>query len=188
MTDFNAISAILKEQREAKPKPKIEDYIPRYLDNNMKNIALDFAAFLQDNKMRLSWAGMANAWKANCKSKCICYVRLCLGYASDRKVAKWVITLYLDHMNLYQKAIINEKMQNTIWDNIKHCIKCFPEKYPEGRPCFPGKNMMILEKEIKGICQSGSPFWFWDPDEKTIKCIKRLLELEQKARIGDIKK
>ena len=182
MTNFDAISAILKEQRETKPKPKIEDFIPRYLDDNMKNIALDFSVYMQNTKMRFSWAGMANAWKANCKGKNICYMRLCVGYESEPKEAKWVVTPFLNHINVYLDVIMNEGLQDLVWDNLFYCKRCFAEKYPKGRPCSPGRNIIMLGKEVKGICQGRPPVWFWNPDETAINNIKRLLLLEKQAR------
>jgi len=183
MSDEKYVS-LLQEQK--KNKPKIEDVIPDYLDGEMKKAALDFARHMQENKMPLRWAGFTNAWKAACKSQCICYVRLrgnsdvpSDGNSGGRL---WVVTPYLDHMHEYEGTVLREGVQNIIGNNVFHCQRCFPEKYPEGRPCVPGRNMTLLGKEVNGICRFRRPVWVWDPGKAAIDGVKKLLELEQKAR------
>ena len=149
-------------------------------DNNVRKTVLDFTDYMQKNKMNLRDARIGYASKAMCKGKCICYMRLKGG--SDCEKYNWVITPYLDHISEYEEFIINEGLQDFIWDNVFHCKRCFAERWPEGRPCVPGRNIILLSKEIKEVCGGRQPIWFYDPDETTIDCIKRLLELEQKAR------
>ena len=164
----------------------IEDVLPTILNGEKLKIALDFVAYMRENKMTLRWARFSNAWKASYKGKCICYVRLrgnsdvpSVGH-SDTHL--WVITPFLLHIDEYEESVIREGLENTVWDNMFYCKRCFPEKYPEGRPCVPGRNIILLGKEIRGICVGRQPVWVWDPGETAINCIKKLLELEQKAR------
>jgi len=149
-------------------------------DSDVKKLVLDFFDFMQKNKMTLRSAGFGNAFKALYKGKCICYVRLKGG--SDCEKYNWVITPYLDHIGEYEESIIEEGLQDFIWDNVFHCKRCFPEKYPEGRPCVPGRNITLLGKEIKEVCVGRWPIWFYDPNETEVNRIEWLLELEQQAR------
>ena len=58
-----------KEQKAL--KLKIEDEIPKFLDGEMKQSALDFIAYMRANKMQPAWLS-TNSWKANYKGQNIC--------------------------------------------------------------------------------------------------------------------
>lgn len=172
-----------KEQN--KTKPMIEDVIPKFLHGDMEKYALDFCAYLRANNMKPVWAG-ANTWKATYKNKAICYIRLYnedwdkLPQAAVYGKHSWVVTLYIEsNMHKYEDIIIKEELQRFIWNNIHHCMVC-------RTPCHgkvpPHRDVMALGKEIKGICHGRELTWVFDPDEKAADKIKRLLELEKKAR------
>jgi hypothetical protein len=166
---------LLQEQK--KIKPNIEDVILESLDGNKRTAALDFVAYMRENKMTLRWAGFTNAWKAMYKGKCICYVRL--KGNSDCVEKTWVITLWLTYIEEYKESIMHEKLQNVVWDNVFNCLFC-------RTPCHgspPGTDIILLGKEIKSVCSNRQPVWAYDPDQATISGIKRLLQLEQKARV-----
>ena len=165
-------------------KPRIEDVIPAYLNGDMKKTALAFATWMHENKMPLKWAGLHNAWKAMCKGKAICYVRLYNDGWSNSEHLKnmygkhlWVITPYLSNLNSYAETVINENMQNFIWDNVHHCMFCRTPCH--GNP--PGKDVIVLGKDIKSICIGRQLVWAFDPDEAAMNTLKRLLILEQQA-------
>ena len=50
-------------------KPKVEDVLPYFLDEEMIGIALGFVAHLRAIKMNPRWAGVHNAWRANNKNR-----------------------------------------------------------------------------------------------------------------------
>ena len=153
-------------QEQKKSKPQIENVISEYLDGEMKNIALDFVARLRTNRMSPIWAS-GNSWKSSYKGKGICYVKL------DR--GKWVVIPLLDHLNQYREIVVNEGLQNTIWVNIFRCEECNPG-------CAPGKDRTVLDRVFKNSCYGRPPIVFNDPNEAAIDCIKRLLEMERRAR------
>jgi hypothetical protein len=90
----------------------------------------------------------------------------------------WVITPHLPNLNSYGDIVVSEGMHNFIWDNVHHCMFCRTPCH--GNP--PGKDIVVLGKEIKSICRGRQLVWVFDPDEAGIKIIKRLIELEQHAR------
>ena len=169
----------LKIQRET--KPPIEDILPYYLDGDMKNAALEFATWMKENKMTLKWAGLHNAWKALCKGKPICYVRLPRSDDDHQLRNKsWVVTPYLDNLDVYADLILHEGLQDFIWGNVFHCLFCRTPCH--GHP--PGKDTVVLEKEILSVCIGRPLVWAYDPDETEMNMLKRLLKLEQAARAG----
>ena len=158
-----------------KIKPKIEDKIPKQLDGDMQKIALDFVVWLRQNKMTLSSAGFRDAWKANCKGKMICYVKL--RNNEREKTSKWVVYPNLAHFGEYEHILVEEGLQNIIWENVCNCFVCRPECSMKN-----SRDKIILGKVCEKLCGSRHPLWFFDPNEETIDCIKRLLELEKQAR------
>ena len=186
----------LDEQK--KSRPKIEDIIPKYLAGDEKKSALDFIAYLRENKMSPGWAGFTNAWKAVNKGRTICYIKLGAGSgASNVKDNKWVVAPFLENLNKYEDKIIGENLQNLLWENVFYCVQkpkdsIPPEelrRYALSYPCdiwgcAPGKDISICGKELTNICRNGNRqhFWFHDPDEVTLGFIKKLLEFEKAAR------
>ncbi|MDR0286700.1 MAG: hypothetical protein LBI03_03185 [Clostridiales bacterium] len=162
---------------QKKIKPNFEEKMKEILSVETQKSATDFVAYLRNNKMTLSWAGFKNAWKANCKGETICYVKL-HNYENDgsyeNKKSLWVIYPCLNHINEYEDTIINEGLQDIIWDNVFKCINC-------RTPCND-QDKTILGKVCKNLCGTRQPIWFFDPNEETISCIERLLNLEQTAR------
>ena len=134
--------------------------------------------------MNLGWAGIHNAWKASYKGKPILYIRLNNKLWNENKYAKWVITPYLVNINEYEDEIIKEGWQDLIWNGLWYC-KTFASGEYYGNGCAPGIDKTILGKELKNLCNgnffSGRNWvWFHDPDEISINCIKKLLELEKR--------
>ena len=175
----------LRVQRET--KPNVEDVLPYFLDGEMRKTALGFVAHLRENKMTLRWAGIQNVWSANCKGKIICKVMLINDNwknVPQYSGHSWVVEPYLLFMDKYKDIIINEGLQDIIWDNFVDCVSCpsFRKSHSYDRPCSPGVTAVILGKEIKHFCATRPLTWIWDPDEADINSIKRLLELEQMAR------
>jgi len=166
-------------------KMKIEDAILQYLDVDMQATALDFVAFMRENKMSLR-RSTSTDWTASYKTKTICWIRL-KGALSGRMQAKWEIRPNLININTYENEIIDENMQNYIWDGLTYCGLCINSNGLM-RECSPGTNIIVLKKDISGICagffsNNRKPISFHNPDEKAINIVKRLFELEKQARI-----
>ena len=160
--DPSADPAVLaNEQKLAKP----EDCFPN---------SREFIMYLQANKMPPRFT-IWNWWEANCKGL-ICNLRL--AYPWQKHMYSWAVGVHLNHIEENKDEIISQGLQNIILDNIVRCINC-------GRPkCAPGKTMTVLGQEIKGVCAYCPPTitWVYDPDEGALDCIKKLIELEKKAR------
>ena len=181
------MSIELKEQKNT--KPMIEDVMPNYLDGDMLTSALEFIAYLRENKMKPLWQGL-NTWGAKEKGIVLYSIMLQVGkgyYGRVGDLPSWGITLNPVHMNTYEERIVHEGLQNFILDNVVYCVHsgrsdssgegCNPNKR-----CAGGRDRTVLGKEIKALCGCRSLTWVWDPDEAAIVRMKKLLKLEQKAR------
>jgi len=186
-------SMSLKEQKAI--KPKVEDVITEVLDKDMKKTALDFITYMRENKMKPTWY-LVNKWKSSYKGKPICNIRISMcdkngyhrGYYNPANcLPAWVIGLNLTHMDTYKESIMNEDLQDMIWNNAFHCVYSSQSPSPgigcsPGKSCVPGGKVTILSKEITNLCCGYYAMSIWNPDETAISRIKRLLELERQAR------
>ena len=139
-----------------------------------KKTALDFVAYLRANKMSPGWSDV-NVWKVVNKGKKLCEIRLNGRFWGEDK--KWVVVLNLINMDEYEESIVNAGMQELIWENVFYC-KCYPKPGCGGRGKYT-----FLGREIEGV--GGCNRWssvFRDPDEEAVECMKKLMELEKKAR------
>lgn len=163
-------------QRET--KAKIEDVLPHYLNNTMLESALDFVAFMRAEKMNPAWAGVHNAWRANSRSKPLCYIRLGKEWIRKTEGVKWVVVLYLDNMDDYAGDVINAGWQSIIWDDLHYCRK--PD-CPYN--CSTVRTKLILGKEFSGLCPTFyNKVNFVNPSKADLEIITRLLEFEREAR------
>jgi len=171
-------------QWKMKPKPKFEDIVPDFLDGGIKKAALDFAVYLRANKMPLKWIS-ANRWAASYKGKSICYITLNRG-ARDPEFLKgksWVLEPRIQNYGEYEEQIRSDGLQNVILggENFYYCRSCHPA------PCNP-RDIILLGKEVKGVCGGRCPVWFHDPGEAEIDCTKRLLEFMKQTIDGGMRK
>lgn len=191
MTDRGKES-LSRSQMQA--KPRIEDVIPDYLGGEKRQAALDFVQFLRANKMSPSWVS-ANTWKAGYRGKGICGVGIRTPEGGNNRgyygrpggEPSFVIFPALPHMDEYKAQIMEEGLQDIIWNNAFYCV-CSAKNRSLGKgcnpnkPCAGGKTITVLGREIENICLGHLVIWVFDPDAAAALGIKRLLELEQKAR------
>jgi len=203
------------EQSKSKTKTMIEDVLPHYVDGDNLKIALNFIAYLRENKIKPTWA-VQNGWTGMCKGKVLYWIRLpqvkshldagkpthCHFQTikpSDKShwTESWVITPYLSNIETYKNIVIDEGMNMFVLDNMHYHEArmlngtCDIQRASgESKQCNPGVTRTILGKEVKGICHGDLygtiTTWFTNPNEIEIEYIKRLLELEQQARIKNI--
>lgn len=181
-------------------KPNLEDLIPEYLDGDMKKNALDFISYMRANNMSPAYRPSLR-FKCNYKGMGICTISLPRKFPnanpySDNEFAQawmtkennennWVVIPQLDHLNEYED-LIDEGMKKLIMDikNIYFCNGCWASNpnFPGPRDCCgPRPVKTIFGKEFKGLCGRGF-FWFFNPDETEIECIKKLMEFEKETR------
>jgi len=172
----------LKRPEQGKIKPQIEDIINANLDGDMKKTALDFAAYIRDNYMPLKWSGL-NTWEND-----FCHIVMFIETAAkwgNSYPPNWLIILSID-IDKYESLIAEEGLQQIIWDNVFYCV----HKNNEGKKdlgcspikgCAGGVTKTFLGKEFRGVCK-GRTWSVFNPGEATLNGIKKLLELDKKAR------
>ena len=160
--------SLYRRQKDA--KPLIEDVIPEYLDDQMKKTALDFSAWLRENKLTPGWT-LSNTWNSRYKGKTIYTVVLGEEVWNNSKF--WFVSLNLIHLDEYEESIVSAGLQKIVWDNIKYCESC--------TGCAPGRDATLFGKCCAGLCYKPD-ITVCDPDGKTIDGVKKLLEFEKSAR------
>ena len=158
-------------QRQERTKPLIDDAIRESLDGDMRKNALDFVASVRKNKLNLSWGGVVNTWKALCKGKPICFIRV---DTEHNEKNAWSASVRLHHFREYENIIIHEGLQDEIFNNLSHC-NCQPSK------CGHAKKDTVFGKEITR-CWSVLGYGSGEPDEAMLARIEWILGLEIKAR------
>ncbi|MCL2433817.1 MAG: hypothetical protein FWD16_04795 [Clostridia bacterium] len=174
--------SMMSNSEQQKLKPTIEEVAPELFSGEDLLTILDFADYLRSSKTPLRISGVANAWKAMCKGKAICYVRLAQPqYEKMRNHKyKWAIVIYLSHIREYEKSIIDEGYQDLLLSDLQMCGNCKLQCDPKS------KVITILGKEISGICRgyydNRMALPINDPDKAAINVIKKLLEIEKEYR------
>ena len=178
-------------QQFIKDSPIPEDIIAKCLDGEKKNSALDFVAWLQENKLSLRVSRSSPyLWEAKHKSKTLCH--LSINHA-ELSLGDWGVGIVLTNMDKYSEIIMDKGLQDIIWNGTSYCLYgerspyfgmakapgCNPKKL-----CIPGKTINVLGNDIKYCCvgANGKLVRFTNPDEITLFGIKTLLTLEQEAR------
>jgi len=171
---------------QRKLRPKIEDVIPLMVGEDKQQNALEFVAWLRENKMSPGWGGIHNTWNVNYKGRVLCKI----GSSENKK--NWWCYLYLANIERYEDIILSENLQNFVWDNVIFCV-CAPNA-PKikhlatmGGTCMNARcaiTVTICGKEFQYKCGNGT-FRFYNfenPNETEIAALKRLIELEKQAR------
>ena len=86
----------------------------------------------------------------------------------------WFVDLTPSYLETYEESIIQTGLQEFVLNHLKYCANC-------SLGCAPGRNAVILGKELKGLCTTKQMLYFCDPDEAGVASIVKLLEFEQKV-------
>ena len=164
---------------EKKVRQKIEDVISDLLKGDMKTNALDFIAWLRENKIAIT------------KNSESAYTFKIMGKSAGRifiEKDNFVIEPYINYKNKEIDVLITDAgMQDVIWDNLFLCRRCAPHnctpEVNESKDNFIGFKKIILGKEFNNLCKSEG-IRYPCPDEKTINFIKTIIEFDQQMKIN----
>ena len=173
-------------------RPKIEDVITCCLDGYLQKEALDFAVFMRQNKMPFKLhTSTTRAQRASYNGYEICIIQVA-GKDNDGfhpgEPQHWSISPKLYGIDRYDELAISEGLDNIHWEITRYCVfKDNPDRTDVNKSCDICKritNRTIFGNEYKGLCHHYWPT-FINPDETTVRTIKKLLKLEQNARDAD---
>jgi len=146
-------------------KPKIEDIICDVLSGDAKENALEFVAYLRENKLNPLWSA-TNAWKVNYKTYTVCFIRL-HGTADYHSLEKgsWHIIPFIGE---YEGSSLSDDFKEIAWAKKRTCKGC--------GQCALRINR-IFGKEYDYACEGA--ILFLNPDAKAIECAKKIVELRR---------
>jgi len=135
-------------QQFIKDKPTPEDIIMEWCDDEHKENALGFVAWLRENKITPKASRSSPyLWEAKYKNKTLCTLSVKHAALSQ---GDWGVGLHLTNMDDYSEVIANEELQEIIWNGTSYCAygERSPyfgmEKAPGCNPkkrCIPGKTI-----------------------------------------------
>ena len=145
-----------------KAKPKVEDAVSMLLDGDTQKNALDFIAFMKENKLSLGHTS-GNHWKAVCKGKSVCYMLV--------NESEWILRFsqftreqwFVD----YDNCITDAGLKEFILDNVN------PRNCP-GRDCGISRDKTILGKIFDEVCTCW-PLYLRNLDGEDLENIKKLV-------------
>ena len=134
-----------------------EEAIQKYLDGDMRDSALEFAAWAKANGLPPKQDGDPASWKIPYKDVCLCHIRF---------EPKYHFIFWLCDYKL--SSDYDEAFANAVQDHVQHCVTCNPH-------CPPGSDVTIFGKEFKNVCHELT-VQFENPDSSELERIKQLLE------------
>jgi len=146
-------------------KPKIEDVANSVLIGDALQNALDFIAYLRENKLNPSWSA-TNAWKVSSKTFTVCFIRL-HGAAEYHGLAagEWNITPFIGE---YEADALSDENKEIVWANKRTCSSC-------GQCAL--KLDAVFGKKYDYACEAA--VCFRNPDAKAVNCAKKIVELRK---------
>jgi len=160
-------------------RPKIEEVISGCLEGELQKSALDFAVYMRENKMSFKLHTSAvRSQRADYGGYEICHMIV-------NDFSYWSISPKLYNISKYDELAISEGLNNIPWEATRYCVfKDNPDRTDVNASCARCRRTMsrtIFGVEYKGLCHHYWPT-FVNPDEETVKSLKRLLELEKMER------
>ena len=154
-------------QEQKEDKPSIEDVIQAILKDDRKQAALDFVAFAKSLRMKPQWAS-TNSWAFSFKSKRVGYIKI------NESTDDWELWSYAQYDEYFQELVLKEsgEIQDFIINNVLYCFHC--------SACTPGKDMVLLGKDLKNICATPI-FRIKNPSAAFCDFAKSLMNLRREA-------
>lgn len=150
----NSNNGSLKNNQED-TVPQIQTEIHRFLDGNLKERALEFAAYLDLNQMTpRRWFG-PGYWRVPYGENYLC----CIVIDQDR----WRFWFLKGDYN----GNIDARYEQVIHDHVRPCIPCTTD-------CQFGKDIAVFGKAFENTCFQ-FPIQFENPDANTLHTVKALI-------------
>ncbi|MCL2051720.1 MAG: hypothetical protein FWG91_08350 [Lachnospiraceae bacterium] len=142
---------------------RIEDVINEKLDGVLRDAALDFAAYLNNNQLTPNMSADGK----------IRYNGYNLGWMMVDGNDKWLFEIF-NYLKFGEFSDDDDDFKNAVYDHVSICeAPCHDE-------CWRAKDVKIFGKEFKSVCSQHSRA-FVNPDGKTVEHIKKLIEYSKKT-------
>lgn len=147
--------------------PKVEDIMSGALNGNTLKNALEFIAYLRDNKINPQWSA-TNVWKISYKTYSVCFIRV-YGAAEyhNLETDSWHIVPFIGE---YEESSMSDEFKKIVWANKRTCPGC--------GLCALQLNT-VFGKEYDYACEKA--IIFTNPDATDIECVIKLIELRRSA-------
>lgn len=168
----------------------LESCISEFLTADAQKPALDFAAYLKEQKMQVEKG--TGYWEdkryfiIKFMDKYVCFI-LVNGYGTAKHPDEpegwyiWSDESDTSDLQWYNCAISDERIKEVAFQNIDFCGNCSPES-----SCCGGMCKSIFGKEFNHVCLT--TFRFDNPDAEAAECAKKLIELRKKYILQNYKK
>jgi len=133
------------------------------LPSELKETALDFAAFLQAN----DFVPFGEHGAVTYGDTVICYMHL---DSSNEPPGPWTIWLEGDYSTVPENFDICDSIKETAWSNVNICASC-------GGGCSPGKRVNIFGRDFDNVCNAAMAFT--SPDAVALECVKELFAIRK---------
>ena len=145
---------------------KIEDAIIEHLKGEVQESALQFVAHLNENQLIPIMRPGSDYGKIPYDGHYLGWVRL--------EPNKWYFEIF-NFLNFHDFNDEDEEFKQAVYDHVDICSA------PCHDQCWRAKDVKIFGKEFKSVCSQHSHS-FENPDNKTIKHIKKLIEYSKKTK------
>lgn len=152
-------------QQQKQHHPPIEALIEEHLSGSRREQALQFVAFMRENRMSPQW-GSSNSYNFSSKGRRVCILKL-LGDGWQL----WLNTQYNEDFNRCF-ALESEETRKFLLGTLVYCYGC--------GSCKPGINIDILGYPVKGGCLN-PVIRLENPDEGKLALAYKLALLRQQA-------
>ena len=158
---------------------KIEQVIHDLLQDDARELALDFVACLRANEIPIEES--ENYWEVKYNGKTVCFIFI-NGFDekpgpwtiwSDQEPGTWVTWEDGGKNGKGANFSVNEEIKLIAWANVNFCESC-------GGDCSPGKQKTIFGKVFAHVCSSALAFT--NPNADMVRCAIEMV----KTRKNDI--
>ncbi|MCL2545737.1 MAG: hypothetical protein FWE06_00895 [Oscillospiraceae bacterium] len=149
----------------SKPTPEI--IFKEALDDEKQKIALEFIAWLRENKTSPSWQ-VTNKWRCNYKGKLICHIFMRglgkgAGHGLDIGSYRIIVPVRDDLIGRVNDVSFDEWIKELAWNGRSVCTDCCNKCTPRGH------TLIVYGKEFKGMCNTHGRAIFDNPDAEMIE-------------------
>ena len=157
-------------------KQRIENVINDVLKGDAKELALEFASYLQANEIPIEES--KNYWDVKYNGKTVCFIFINGANEkpgpwtiwSDQEPGTWVTWEDGGKTNNYKDFTVDGDIKTIAWANVNFCESC-------GGECSPGKQKTILGKTFENVCSSAIAFT--NPNADMVRCAMKMVEMRK---------